>query len=141
MLKKRHLIGTFVNKHKVLSFIEKIKNSTKIDVKNIFIFTIEGNNNEYLLTFKSVNNNRYLNKLYKSTTLHVKNGCLFSINALNELIKEENSGSIQNHKEYLIDWSKFKNKLMIMTSGKLSLYKISKIEDITVFINYLYNVI
>lgn len=135
MLKKRHLIGTFVNKHKVLSFIEKIKNSTKIDVKNIFIFTIEGNNNEYLLTFKSVNNNRYLNKLYKSTTLHVKNGCLFSINALNELIKEENSGSIQNHKEYLIDWSKFKNKLMIMTSGKLSLYKISKIEDITVFLN------
>lgn len=59
----------------------------------------------------------------------------FSINALNELIKEENSGSIQNHKEYLIDWSKFKNKLMIMTSGKLSLYKISKIEDITVFLN------
>lgn len=79
MLKKRHLIGTFVNKHKVLSFIEKIKNSTKIDVKNIFIFTIEGNNNEYLLTFKSVNNNRYLNKLYKSTTLHVKNGCLFQL--------------------------------------------------------------
>lgn len=128
MLKKRHLIGTFVNKHKVLSFIEKIKNSTKIDVKNIFIFTIEGNNNEYLLTFKSVNNNRYLNKLYKSTTLHVKNGCLFSINALNNLIDKESDKSVNNKKDYIIDWEKYRNKLIIMTSGKLCIYTLSKIE-------------
>lgn len=135
MLKKRHLIGTFVNKHKVLSFIEKIKNSTKIDVKNIFIFTIEGNNNEYLLTFKSVNNNRYLNKLYKSTTLHVKNGCLFSINALNNLIDKESDKSVNNKKDYIIDWEKYRNKLIIMTSGKLCIYTLSKIEDKNIILN------
>lgn len=133
--KKEVLIGTFVNKHKILSFIEKVKNITKMNTEKIYVFIIEGNTNEYLVTFKSYNNKGLINKLYNSTVLHVKNGCLFSINALNELIKEENGGSIVNHKEYLIDWSKFKNKLMIMTSGKLSLYKISKIEDITVFLN------
>ncbi len=133
--KKEVLIGTFVNKHKILSFIEKVKNITKMNTEKIYVFIIEGNTNEYLVTFKSYNNKGLINKLYNSTVLHVKNGCLFSINALNELIKEENDGSIQNYKEYLIDWSKFKNKLMIMTSGKLSLYKITKIEDITVFLN------
>jgi hypothetical protein len=133
--KKEVLIGTFVNKHKILSFIEKVKNLTKMNTDKIYVFIIEGNSNEYLVTFKSYSNKGLINKLYNSTVLHVKNGCLFSINALNELIKEENGDTIQNHKEYVIDWSKFKNKLMIMTSGKLRLYNISKIEDITVFLN------
>lgn len=133
--KKEVLIGTFVNKHKILSFIEKVKNLTKMNTDKIYVFIIEGNSNEYLVTFKSYSNKGLINKLYNSTVLHVKNGCLFSINALNELIKEENGDTIQNHKDYLIDWSKFKNKLMIMTSGKLRLYNISKIEDITVFLN------
>lgn len=132
-LKKEVLIGTFVNKHKILSFIEKVKNLTKMNTDKIYVFIIEGNSNEYLVTFKSYSNKGLINKLYNSTVLHVKNGCLFSINALNELIKEEKGDTIQNHKDYLIDWSKFKNKLMIMTSGKLRLYNISKIEDITVF--------
>lgn len=133
--KKEVLIGTFVNKHKILSFIEKVKNLTKMNTDKIYVFIIEGNTNEYLVTFKSYSNKGLINKLYNSTVLHVKNGCLFSINALNELIKEEKGDTIQNHKDYLIDWSKFKNKLMIMTSGKLRLYNISKIEDITVFLN------
>lgn len=132
-LKKEVLIGTFVNKHKILSFIEKVKNLTKMNTDKIYVFIIEGNSNEYLVTFKSYSNKGLINKLYNSTVLHVKNGCLFSINALNELIKKEKGDTIQNHKDYLIDWSKFKNKLMIMTSGKLRLYNISKIEDITVF--------
>lgn len=134
-LKKEVLIGTFVNKHKILSFIEKVKNLTKMNTDKIYVFIIEGNINEYLVTFKSYSNKGLINKLYNSTVLHVKNGCLFSINALNELIKEEKGDTIQNHKDYSIDWSKFKNKLMIMTSGKLRLYNISKIEDITVFLN------
>lgn len=134
-LKKEVLIGTFVNKHKILSFIEKVKNLTKMNTDKIYVFIIEGNINEYLVTFKSYSNKGLINKLYNSTVLHVKNGCLFSINALNELIKEEKGDTIQNHKDYLIEWSKFKNKLMIMTSGKLRLYNISKIEDITVFLN------
>jgi hypothetical protein len=133
--KKEVLIGTFVNKHKILSFIEKVKNLTKMNTDKIYVFIIEGNSNEYLVTFKSYSNKGLINKLYNFTVLHVKNGCLFSINALNELIKEEKGDTIQNHKDYLIDWSKFKNKLMIMTSGKLRLYNISKIEDITVFLN------
>ena len=133
--KKEVLIGTFVNKHKILSFIEKVKNLTKMNTDKIYVFIIEGNSNEYLVTFKSYSNKGLINKLYNSTVLHVKNGCLFSINALNEMIKEEKGDTIQNHKYYLIDWSKFKNKLMIMTSGKLRLYNISKIEDITVFLN------
>jgi hypothetical protein len=133
--KKEVLIGTFVNKHKILSFIEKVKNLTKMNTDKIYVFIIEGNSNEYLVTFKSYSNKGLINKLYNSTVLHVKNGCLFSINALNEMIKEEKGDTIQNHKDYLIDWSKFKNKLMIMTSGKLRLYNISKIEDITVFLN------
>lgn len=129
MLNKKHLIGTFVKKHKILSFIEKLKNTSKIKSKDIFLFTIEGNENEYLLTFKTGTINRLINSFYKSTTLHVKNGCLFSINALNKLIEKENNTTINNHKDYVIDWEKYRDNLIIMTSGKLCIYKLNRITD------------
>lgn len=129
MLNKKNLIGTFVKKHKILSFIEKLKNTSKIKSKDIFIFTIEGNENEYLITFKTGTTNRLINSFYKSTTLHVKNGCLFSINALNKLIEKENDTTINNHKDYVIDWEKYRDNLIIMTSGKLCIYKLTKLID------------
>lgn len=129
MLNKKHLIGTFVKKHKILSFIEKLKNTSKIKSKDIFLFTIEGNENEYLLTFKTGTINRLINSFYKSTTLHVKNGCLFSINALNKLIEKENNTTINNHKDYVIDWEKYRDNLIIMTGGKLCIYKLNRITD------------
>ena len=66
--------------------------------------------------------------------MHVKNGCLFSINALNRLIEKEKGEEVPNN-EYLVDWEKYKDKLIILTGGELSISKLSKIEDKSVFFN------
>ena len=63
--------------------------------------------------------------------MHVKNNCLFSINALNKLIEQE-TGS--NNKEYKLDWSLYKDKLIILTNGNLSIESINKIDDKCVFL-------
>jgi hypothetical protein len=67
--------------------------------------------------------------------MHVKNGCLFSINALNKLIEKENEGSSLPNNEFLLDWDKYKDKLIIITNGELAISDISKIEDKTTFFN------
>jgi hypothetical protein len=130
MLNKGVLIGTFVNKKQILQFLEMLKVKFHIDYDKIFVYSIEENNYEYLVTFKALNKELYLKNIKNATVMHVKNGCLFSINALNKLI-EEKTGS--NNKEYKLEWDLYKDKLIILTNGNLSIENINKIDDKCVF--------
>lgn len=129
------IIGTFVKKNKILSFLETLKYGFKVNLDKVFIYSIDTNKYEYLVTFKTYNKERFIKNLSNATVMHVKNGCLFSINALNKLIEKENSDSDKPNNEYLIDWDKYKDKLIIQTNGELSLSNLSKIEDFSIFFN------
>ena len=129
------IIGTFVKKNKILSFLETLKNGFKINLDKVFVYSIDTNKYEYLVTFKTYDKEKFIKNLNNATVMHVKNGCLFSINALNKLIEKENSDSDKPNNEYLIDWDKYRDKLIIQTNGELSLSNLSKIEDFSVFFN------
>ena len=129
------IIGTFVKKNKILSFLETLKHGFKINLDKVFVYSIDTNKYEYLVTFKTYDKERFIKNLNNATVMHVKNGCLFSINALNKLIEKENSDSDKPNNEYLIDWDKYKDKLIIQTNGELSLSNLSKIEDFSIFFN------
>ena len=129
------IIGTFVKKNKILSFLETLKHGFKVNLDKVFIYSIDTNKYEYLVTFKTYNKERFIKNLSNATVMHVKNGCLFSINALNKLIEKENSESDKPNNEYLIDWDKYKDELIIQTNGELSLSNLSKIEDFSIFFN------
>ena len=129
------IIGTFVKKNKILSFLETLKYGFKVNLNKVFVYSIDTNKYEYLVTFKTYDKERFIKNLNNATVMHVKNGCLFSINALNKLIERENSDSDKPNNEYLIDWDKYKDKLIIQTNGELSLSNLSKIEDYSIFFN------
>ncbi len=129
------IIGTFVKKYKILSFLETLKHGFKVNLDKVFVYSIDTNKFEYLVTFKTYDKERFIKNLSNATVMHVKNGCLFSINALNKLIEKENSDSDKPNNEYLIDWDKYKDKLIIQTNGELSLSNLSKIEDFSIFFN------
>lgn len=68
--------------------------------------------------------------------MHVKNNCIFSINALNKLIESEKLGSDEkSNNEIEVDWDKYKDKLIILTNGALNIVNLSKIEDKCVFLS------
>ena len=129
------IIGTFVKKNKILSFLETLKHGFKVNLDKVFVYSIDTNKYEYLVTFKTYDKERFIKNLSNATVMHDKNGCLFSINALNKLIEKENSDSDKPNNEYLIDWDKYKDKLIIQTNGELSLSNLSKIEDFSIFFN------
>ena len=129
------IIGTFVKKNKILSFLETLKYGFKVNLGKVFVYSIDTNKYEYLVTFKTYDKERFIKNLNNATVMHVKNGCLFSINALNKLIERDNSDSDKPNNEYLIDWDKYKDKLIIQTNGELSLSNLSKIEDFSIFFN------
>lgn len=135
MTERGIIIGTFVRKNKILSFVETLKNDFNIKLDKVFIYSIDTNQREYLVTFKTFDKEKFIKNLSNATVMHVKNGCLFSINALNKLIERDNEGSDQPNNEYIVDWDKYKDKLIIITNGELSISNLAKIDDKTLFFN------
>ena len=130
LTKKGVIIGSFISKDKVLSFLELLKYKFGVDLSKVYIYTISTNDKEFLVTFKTYNKDKFIKKLYGSTIMHVKNGCLFSINALNRLIEMEYDVKEEKpYNEVEIDWDFYKNKLIVLTNGKLNINDLSKIED------------
>jgi len=130
LTKKGVIISTFVAKNRILSFLEMLKYKFGIKLDKTFVYSISTNEKEYLVTFKTFNKNKFIKKLPNSTIMHVKNGCLFSINALNRLIEIDNNfDKDKPYNEVEIDWDFYKDKLIILTNGILNIYSLSKIED------------
>lgn len=134
MTERGIIIGTFVKKKKILSFIETLRNDFSIKLDKVFIYTIDTNPREYLVTFKTFDKEKFIKNLSNATVMHVKNGCLFSINALNKLIEQDKDNDKPNN-EYVVDWDKYKDKLIIITNGELSVSNLAKIEDKSLFFN------
>lgn len=135
MSNKGVIIGTFVKKNKILSFLETLRNELRVGIDKTFVYEIDRNRNEYLVTFKAYDKDKYIKHLSNFAVLHVKNGCLFSINALNKLIDSEKKESSELNNEYLVDWDKYKDRLIILTNGELSISSLTKIEDKGIFFN------
>ena len=122
------LIGLFARKNKILSELEFIKNKFHVKYDDIFVYEVEKDYNEYLITFKS-NDKNDVNLLKNSTVFHVKNKCLFSINALNKLISETNNDKNIPNSDVEVDWSKYSNKLIVLEKNELSIRTLSKIDN------------
>jgi len=133
MAEKGTIIGTFVKKNKILSFIEELINDFNVKSEKIFIFSIDTNKREYLVTFKTFDKEKFIKNLGNATVMHVKNGSLFSINALNRLIERDKQDNDTPNNECVVDWTLYKDKLIIVTNGELSISNLSKIEDKSLF--------
>jgi len=130
MSKKGIIIGTFVSKTRILSFLETLRYKFNVKLDKVFVYAINTNTKEYLVTFKTYDKDKFVKKLPGSTIMHVKNGCIFSINALNKLIEYDYDFTKEKpYNEVEVNWDDYKDKLIILTNGNLNINDLSKIED------------
>ena len=127
--KKPTLICTFVNKSKIATFIDFVKN--KLHIKNVSVYSIDSNENEYIVLFNTFRRLRFSGFLKYSRTIHYKNGSIFSINAINELIKQINGDDVDTNKVQL-NWDEYSNKLIVLANGELKIDNIHKVETIQI---------
>lgn len=135
---KTLLIGSFVPKANIDWFLQYIKEEFKIKKDNVFIYEIEDDLINYLLTFKIKNSTKIDLKFHFSnaTIVNMKNGCIFSINGLNKLVDLEMSTQTDsteyiNRKNYKINWEYYKNKLILSNKNVLIIKNIKKIDVIS----------
>ncbi len=111
------LLCTFSNIHSYQKDITSICDHYKVDGGKIYILKNEESLNEIFLTY---NVEKTIGKHYPRTiSVHRKKdyNILYSINALNQLIKEENGG--QHSASFQVDWSKFKDSIIVVNEEKI----------------------
>jgi hypothetical protein len=130
---KALLIASFVKKQKIDWFFTYLNDKFGIDKKEVFIYEVEDNNTDYLLTFKIKSEERIDFKFHFSnaTIVNFKNGCVFSINGMNKLIESTENCEIgnTNHKNYKVNWENYRGNLILSSKNKLSIKKIKKIDN------------
>lgn len=125
------LMASFAQHSQLYEAIEKISSTLNIDTKRIFVFKNELNENEYILTYNldpEYTNIKFSSIWPNTVSIHRKKNTntLYSLNAMNELIKQKNNGVLD--KRYQIKWENYRDKILIIKQGKLKVIPIQMIK-------------
>ena len=115
---KSILLCTFVRGYKINSTIDALMfdYADLFETNRIFLFSTD-DKKSYILSYNLITNGS--TDFYQDTILvHRKKetNTLYTINAINELIKNLNNGILD--KSYKIDWELYKNSLLIANNGE-----------------------
>ena len=130
---KSQLLCSFTTKDNLDEIVKKITDAYSIVFNKVYVLQNENNVNELICTYNvDTEGGVDYNKVAGTISLHRKkySNTLYTINALNECIKNLNNGVIDE--KFMIPWENFKNMLLITNSDGLNkintrIYKIEKI--------------
>ena len=110
---KTQLLCTFSTKPDVEKHLELIKNNYTLAYNYIYVLQNKNIPNELFVTYNVVVENEQPNLEMKTILVHRKkqSNTLYTINALNQLIKEENGGVLDT--SFSLDWDKFRNCIIL----------------------------
>jgi len=110
---KTQLLCTFTTKDDLQTALQEIRTNYKIVYNYIYVLQNKGNLDELFVTYNIDTQYQPSKPLENTILVHRKkqSNTLYTINALNELVKEENNGVLD--KTFSIDWDKFKNSIIV----------------------------
>jgi hypothetical protein len=110
---KTQLLCTFTDKEVLQDILQQIRENYKIVYNYIYILQNKTNLDELYITYNIDVEFRPNKQLPNTILVHRKkqSNTLYTINALNQLIKEENGGVLDT--SFSLDWEKFKNCIIL----------------------------
>ena len=107
---RTQLLCTFAHKTNLDIVIEYIKQNFEVPEKRIFIFSNYANRSELYCTFNAEDNGH---RGKNTISIHRKKetNTLYTVNALNEVIKDLNNGVLD--KTMIIPWEAFENSFIL----------------------------
>ena len=107
------LLCTFTTKTELQNTLQLIRDTYHIVYNYIYVLQNKGNLDELFVTYNIDTQYKPQYPLRDTILVHRKkqSNTLYTINALNELVKEENGGILD--KSFEIDWNRFKNTIIV----------------------------
>ena len=110
---KTQLLCTFTTKDELQNVLQEIRETYVIVYNYIYILQNKSNLDELYITYNI--DTQYIphQPLRDTILIHRKkeSNTLYTINALNQLVREENGGVLD--KTFMIDWQKFRNSIIL----------------------------
>ena len=110
---KTQLLCTFTDKEVLQDILQQIRENYKIVYNYIYILQNKTSLDELYITYNIDVEFRPNKQLPNTILVHRKkqSNTLYTINALNQLIKEENGGVLDT--SFSLDWDKFRNCIIL----------------------------
>jgi hypothetical protein len=110
------LLCTFTSREDLDITLQIIREKYTIVYNYIYILQNKSNLDELFVTYNIDADNQPLTPLKGTILIHRKkeSNTLYTINALNELVREENGGRLD--KAFQLNWEKFKNSIILTNS-------------------------
>jgi hypothetical protein len=110
---KTQLLCTFTTKEELQTTLQQIRETYHIVYNYIYILQNKSNLEELFVTYNIDTAFQPDSPLENTILIHRKkeSNTLYTINALNELVKEENGGVLDI--KFVLDWKKFKNSIIL----------------------------
>ena len=119
---RTQLLCTFTRKSKLNEIIDIIVSCNDILYDKIYVFENKDDSSQLICTYNVEFIDDFEENIIDTISLHRKkqSNTLYTINALNEVIREKNGGVLD--KSYMVDWNEFSNTLLL--TNEMGLQKI-----------------
>jgi hypothetical protein len=111
------LLCLFTTKQDLDRSLQFVLDNYDIINPNIFVLENRNKSDELFVTFNIQKGSSAIDSEWKTILVHRKkeSNTIYTINALNEVVKSKTGGQLD--KSYAIEWSEFKNSILITSSN------------------------
>jgi len=122
IIMRTQLLCTFTTKQKLNEVVDIVVTCNDVLYEKIYVFQNTNELNQLICTYNVEHQPDYQENIIDTISLHRKkqSNTLYTINALNEVIREKNDGVLD--KSYMVDWLEFENTLLL--TNEIGLQKI-----------------
>ena len=116
---KTQLLCTFTKRNKFYETIDIIIACNDIVFDKIYAFQNENDHHQLICTYNVEYDEDFMQGIPDTISLHRKKhtNTLYTINALNDLIRVLNEGKLD--KNFRVNWQEYRNCILLTTSGEL----------------------
>ena len=116
---KTQLLCTFTKRNKLNDAVDIIISCNDILYDKIYVFANQDDEHQLICTYNVEYSEDYIENVQDTISLHRKkqSNTLYTINALNEVIRSKNNGILD--KKFIVEWDEFRNTLLLTNDAGL----------------------
>ena len=116
---KTQLLCTFTKRNRLNEAIDIIVSCNEILYDKVYVFANQDDEHQLICTYNVEYSEDFVENVQDTISLHRKkqSNTLYTINALNEVIRSKNNGILD--KKFIVEWNDYRNTLLLTNDAGL----------------------
>ena len=116
---KTQLLCTFTKRNRLNEAVDIIISCNEILYDKVYVFANQDDEHQLICTYNVEYSEDYVENVQDTISLHRKkqSNTLYTINALNEVIRSKNNGILD--KKFIVEWDDYRNTLLLTNDAGL----------------------